>query len=352
MIMLGLTVAFAYLWNYTSKCNCVCIKGKQLYLGNKYVWMILTFLPMYLVNALMSYVGGDYGNYFRYFQRIVSGQEQEVEIGYKWICLLVSKLNLEFQWVYIILCMISYGILIICVKKYSQNYVISYLMFFFNGYFALLGLNQIRQFVSVVVILYAMDYIYKKNLFKYLIAVAIATCFHISAIIMLPFYWILGKKWSLSTFFVGCLALLPFNFVFNQVMVWFFSTFMPRYLNTNYTNRKFDLDVIYLSVILVTFVVVLVFANYRKIKDNINLIFYNEIFFAVMIALFGSWLPEYRRFVYYFFAPSIVFIPTIMEEQPKKIKYITYIMILIIYIFYFKVASGGWSIYPYKSILG
>lgn len=352
MTMLGLTAVFAFLWDYSSKGKKVYFREKKLDLGTPYLWMALTFLPMYLVNALMSYVGGDYGNYFRYFQRIVSGQEQEVEIGYKIICLLVSKLNLGFQWVYIFICLISYSLLIICIKKYSKNYAISYLMFFFNGYFALLGLNQIRQFVSVVVILYAMEFIQKQKILFYIAAVLIATCFHVSAIIMLPFYWILGKKWKLSAFITGCLVLLPFNFIFNEIMVWFFATFMPRYLNTNYTNREFSLDVIYLSLILVTFIVVLIFTNYNKIKNNVNLIFYNAIFVAVMLALFGSWLPEYRRFVYYFFMPSIVLVPTIMENKPKKYKCFVYIILFFVYIFYYKNASGGWAIYPYKSIWG
>lgn len=350
--MLGFTAIFAFLWDYASKYDYFYIKNKKISIGNKNIWMALTFLPMYCINAFMSYVGGDYGNYFRYFQRIASGQDQEVEIGYKLICRLVSKLHLEFQWVYIIICFISYVLLMLCIKKYSANYAISYIMFFFNGYFALLGLNQIRQFVSVMVILYAMEYIYKRKLLCYFIAVIIASCFHISALIMFPFYWILGRTWRISALFTGCMILLPFNFIFNRVMTWLFATFMPRYLNTNYTNREFSVDVIYLSVILITIIVALIFTQYENIRDTTNLIFFNAILVAAMLAVFGSWLPEYRRFVYYFFVSSIVFVTTILEEKSKRTKYIVYTVLIGIYIAYFMVASKGWSIYPYKSIWG
>ena len=74
-----------------------------------------TFIPMYIVNAGMSYVGNDYANYYRYYQNIAAGREQDVDIAYKLINIFVIDAGLDFQWVYFITCFIAYALLILCV---------------------------------------------------------------------------------------------------------------------------------------------------------------------------------------------------------------------------------------------
>lgn len=348
--MLTLTAVFAWYWCESEKKVKLNLKDTGKVKVQSMLFALLTFIPMFSINACMKYTGNDYGNYYSYFQNITSGREQEVEIGYKAICMLVSKLGLEFQWVYVIFSLISYSILLMCVKKYSKNYAVTYLMFFLNGYFALLGLNQIRQFVSVVVIYYAYDYIKNRKIIKYCICILIATCFHITSIVMLPFYWILQKKWRLSAYGVLALVLLPFNLFYNEVMTWLFATFMPRYLNTNYVTREFNLDISYLCMIFVTILICL-FYRWRETEDRT--IFHNCMMMTAIIILFGSWLPEYRRFTYYFFIVSIGYVTELVEkEENKKKRILIYGILLLIYLWYFKRDSSAMGIYPYKSIFG
>lgn len=346
--MLTLTAVFAWYWCESEKKVKVNINDVGKVKVQSLLFALLTFIPMFAINACMKYTGNDYGNYYSYFQNITSGREQEVEIGYKAICLLVSKLGLEFQWVYVIFSLISYSVLLMCVKKYSKNYAVTYLMFFLNGYFALLGLNQIRQFVSVVLIYYAYDYIKERKFGKYCICILIATCFHVTSIVMLPFYWILQKKWKLSMYGAVALILLPFNLFYTEVMTWLFATFMPRYLNTDYTTREFKIDIPYLCMIFVT-VFVCLFYRWRETEDRT--IFHNCMMMTAIISLFGSWLPEYKRFIYYFFVVSIGYVTELVEkDENKKKKMLIYGIMLLIYAFYYLRTSGEWGVYPYKCI--
>lgn len=349
--MILLTIFFAWFWCESQKelANNINKEEVNRYKIKVIFWAILAFLPMFLINALMKNVGTDYGNYYVYYQRIVSGNEQEVEITYKLICLLVNKLGLEFQWVYVIYSLMSYGLLSFCLKKYSKNYAVSYLMFFLNGYFATLGLHQIRQFTAVMLVFWGLSYIKSHEFLKYLGCVLLATTFHFTAIIMLPFYWILGKKWKSTAFIMVAIILLPFNLFYTEIMTWLFATFLPRYLNTNYTTRGFGVSALFLGLILLPLLISIL---YEKMCEEEHTIFKNCMYFSSILVLFGSWLPEYKRFVYYFFIPSIVYIPTLLESDKNKWrKRIFYVILLGFYAVYFMKTFNEWSIAPYRSVL-
>ena len=56
---------------------------------------------------------------------------------------------------------------------------------------------------------------------------------------------------------------------------------------------------------------------YEKMNEE-NIVFKNCMYISVLLVLFGSWLPEYQRFVYYFFIPSIVYVPYLLEGDKNK----------------------------------
>ncbi len=357
MIMLGLTLVFAALWRNFEKSILMSYQtDSQLKIKWKYGILLVslfgTFLPMYIINAGMSYVGNDYANYVNYYRNIASGVGQDVEYGYKLINQLVIKAGLDFQWVYFITCFIAYILLIVCIRTYSSNYAVSYLLFFTGGFFFLLGLNQIRQFVAVGCVLLAFQFIEKKKPLIYFGLVICGGLFHITAFVMLPFYFILGKRIHLSFYAVISLIILPINFFFNDIMVWLFKTFMPRYLRSDYVSRTYELEVPYLVMIIVTVVVVLFLIGKETGElSGIDRVFLNGCMISVVLATVCSWLPEYARFVYYFFIPTIFYIPKLLNKMQKRLIRILVLGIVVIADLVYVFTIIGYSnVLPYKSI--
>ena len=351
--MLFLTMMFAYWWQYSEKqlANSTSqgrlTKKKCMNLG---LAVICTFLPMYLVNASISYVGNDYINYHTYFKNIASGRGQDVEIGYKLINIIVIKLGLDFQWVYFITCFIAYAILMLCIKKYSKNYALSYLLFFVGGSFFMLGLNQIRQFVALGCVMLALQYIEKRQLIKYSVLIILGGLFHVTAFVMLPFYFILNKKIKLSTYVVGGLLILPINLFFNEIMVWLFKNFMPRYLNSNYISREYKLEIPYLIMIVFTTFIVLFFLNKKEELEGMDRIYLNGCMISLLIATVGTWVPEYKRFIYYFFIPLMFFIPNCIQKEKKLWLKLGMILIVVVVNWIYVSSTIGYSnVLPYKS---
>ena len=342
---------FAWQWQRTEQKIVMPAYAQKRTLMLSKAWMLCTFLPMFLICAFMYDVGNDYINYSVYFRRIANGQEQSVDLGYKLMNYLIAKMGLNFQWVIIIISLISFALLIIAIHKYSGNYALSYLLFMVSGYFYLLGINQIRQFTAVGIVCLAYQYIEKEECLKYIILVLIAGTFHFTAFILIPFYWILNKKWRASIFFMICMVLLPFNLFYNKIMVFLFATFLPRYLNSNYISKSFSIDIPYLCMILTVFLLTLIYAHLLEEK-RYNRIFINCIWIGTIIALFGSWLPEYKRFVYYFFVPAFFILPQIFVVEKRKIlRWLVLGAEVAACLLYLVMASGTWSVIPYKSIL-
>lgn len=345
------TCIFAYLYekNYTRAIADVTVKENSIFQFAGIIFGLLTFLPMYLINASMYYVGNDYQNYVVYFSRISKGEEQNVDIAYKLVNILVNKLGLEFQWVIFIICIPAYAILLLCIKRYTENMWLSYLLFFLYGFFFLLSLNQIRQLVAVAFVCWSYQYITKRSFVKFLISVLLGASFHFSALIVLPLYFLAHKEWKASFYLILSIIGFPINFYFNQILVFLFSVFLPRYLQSDYITRTYRLEVPYLTMVLVTLLIILA---YRKqlLNQVINVVFINCCSLAGVLAVFYTWVPEFTRFIYYLFIPAIFLVPQILAlEKRRMIRFAILIIQVAVCLLYLIMAYRVWAVFPYRS---
>lgn len=356
LVMLLLSAIFACFWQ---KCyvqgTSICVwsgSRKTICFKPSVLFGILSFLPFVLVNGTMSFVGNDYANYYREFLYIQSGQESYTDIGYVLLNKLVIALGLDFQFVYVFVSLIGYGLLFWCIRKYSANFAISIVLFFSIGYFYLLGLNQIRQFIALVIVFYALSLIPNGKFLTYAALVGVASLFHFTAIIMLPFFFILKIKPKLSYFLVAMIVLLPFNLFYTEIMQFLFSTFRPAYVGSSYMERQISIDILSLIPQAVVLFILLFYFDKIIKTDAMNLIAFNGILIAIIIMSVCSWIPEYKRFIYYFYLPMIYVIPNILQlEKRKSVRYLLLDAVIVCSLVPMLRSASGWGVYPYSSVL-
>ncbi|OUP49747.1 EpsG family protein [Lachnoclostridium sp. An181] len=341
-----LTVIGAYLWDNYKKKERIQVKEKCL----ETVFVVLTFLPMYLVNASAYYTGGDYATYVQYFQKIRLGIDIDTDIAYYLINRFVIAIGGEFQLVYFIVCFIGYGLLLLCVKKFSDNYALTLFLYFAYAYFFRFGMNLIRQFIAVMLVFLAYEYIEKRKLILFTILIILATSFHFSAIIIWPFYFILNRKLKLSFFLMIAMVCIPFNFKFQEIMTFLFAKFKPSYLTSNYITRTFSWDIAFILCHIIALGIVFLYYDY--LQTNIkNRIMINALYIGIIISTLACWLPEYKRFAYYFLFPEICLIANALQvEKRNKIKIGILIILSLILLFHLTRALPIWEVFPYKSI--
>lgn len=295
-----------------------CIKFTMFdcqYELNQYFHIAIICLPMYLICALQYSIHSDYDNYVNIFYNIQRGF-REMDPAYFWINKIIGQLNLNFQYVYLVVYGIAFFVLIKCLKNYSADIYLSILLFF-TVFFDLIFF-QIRQLVSVLICLYAYQFIANRKIWKYMFFVVIASTFHKSAIIMLPAYFLLIYEFPASYYLLGSGLFYGAGRFSHRFIPAILSRFMPQRLSWYQRFRASSINkwqILFLSLVLI-----IVCLYYKQLKnlDIINKKFLNGVFIYSILYCFGRWVPEVIRFGYYFYIPIIILLPNLISKEPNR----------------------------------
>ena len=116
------------------------------------------------------------------------------EIGYIGSNVLISFITSN-RYIFILLyTLIIYFLYYFSLKKYCINY--PFAMMLFMGLMFFFTFTYLRQMVGVGIAWFAIRYVYKKELYKFIICILVAASFHNSAIILFPLYFLPIKRFS------------------------------------------------------------------------------------------------------------------------------------------------------------
>lgn len=279
------------------------------------VFRILTFLPMFLVNALMYNVGIDYRSYASTFYALKDGGTSNMEIGFQWINRLVARLGLDFQFVYIICCLIGYTLLAVCTKDYSSNFALTLILYFSCKCFFGLGMLQLRQFIAVMIVFWSYRFIAGKRPVCYVLTVLCAGLFHFTALMMLPMYFIFRIRLKLGHYICLAVIALPVNLAHNQVIYFLYRMIKPGYIGTSYMEQPLVFDTFAAVEVLMVILIIAVYYNRIPRGDVLNPILINSIFTGAFIILFCQWIPQTHRIASYFIYPMVFLVPNLLELE-------------------------------------
>lgn len=193
-------------------CLFACCKTKDN-LGVKVIfWMMLIF------SAVRYNVGWDFPTYADLIEgRVKDYQFERMEWLSQSIMLLAR--NTFTQLYFIVNSVIGMVCLYKVCNKYSRDPALSLFFFLTFSLFYLMTMNIIRNFVAILLVMYACRLLLEKKYLKYIFVIIIATGFHSSAVIgfILPIvYYLVFKlrigKWTnlfffIASFFVGKIVL-------------------------------------------------------------------------------------------------------------------------------------------------
>lgn len=351
-------VLFSCLWQYFELRK---QKNRAYVLGNttltphwNHICMALAFAFMWLLPSLIVGTGGDYWNYRQMFYTIDKGGSSYAEIGFQLICRFIQLFTSNAQVLFIVFNFLSYALFFKCVKDYSVSFPISVLSLFMLGMY-FIGIPQMRQLLSIMLVFFSYRYILRGKFGRFVIVVLAAMCFHITAIIAIPFYFLLRLRLRFSYFL--CIAIVLFIVsMFSQPLLNFLvSTFYPRYLETNTTYlevKGFDIYSFLFSVPLF----VLLVMDYRRVDHShmSNLVFTNATIWYLLINTCCFWVPELFRILSYLNVANVVTIPLLLKQEPKsKVRLFIFILLVSYYavmIYYRYVMKGSNHLLPYVNV--
>ena len=200
-----------------------------------------------------------------------------------------------------------------CEKPYMAVFGFLTLGLYFNS------LNFIRQIIAAFIIMLGMRYIESGKFFRFLVLVVLASCFHVSAFMMLIFYFILKIRITPAVLAAySAISILAFIFSYNILSV--ITTYVYRsYDPANSIHMTTGLFPIYTIYFGILFIAAFLLRESLTEKNSFNSILINCMFFAVFFEFIGIKHSIVSRPALYFLLPaSIELVPQIFDVLLEK----------------------------------
>ena len=165
-------------------------------LGRKSFWVPLIVLSLF-AGMRSFHVGTDSWNYtseFRSQLDVYNFQfDENVEMGYQILKYLLLRVTTEYHWLFLITSFIVVYCYLSIIKRYSVNYILSVFLFITSGVYTFF-FNGLRQGLAMAVFSLALPFLLDRKIIPYVLVCLGASLFHITALFMIPFYFLVNLE--------------------------------------------------------------------------------------------------------------------------------------------------------------
>lgn len=198
--------------------SCLLFSGAEFYFKDIYkkIGIFIFVFFLWFISAFRLDIGNDYGQYVNMFYFINSVPEDLIfssteimpiieELSFVILSIVSYNLGFDYQFIFIVYSSILYLVLWKVIKENSKNLsfgILAFAVYALNFHFMWYSFSIIRQALAMVFFLWAIKYIEKRNFLKFSFFILIAAFWHISAIFLLPTYFIPRKKISICKYII------------------------------------------------------------------------------------------------------------------------------------------------------
>lgn len=195
------TIALVFLFSMIAeKCsirhNNEYVKLKDEPFSNK-IFLFFAAIVLIMAAGCRYYVGTDYGAYYHglstYGDRLWDSIKEYDEPGLPVLASIIRLFTSDGTYLVFVCSSITIGLFLFTVYKNESSYVMASLLFIFIGIWHG-SFNGVRQYLAAGILFAGHRYIYDRKLWKYFVTVFFATCFHLSAVVMVVLYFLLRNK--------------------------------------------------------------------------------------------------------------------------------------------------------------
>lgn len=231
------------------------------------------------------------------------------------------------------------------IYKYSKIPFLSFIIFFSLNYFAI-EFTLLKHCIALSILILSYDYVIKKDLKKFILAVILASFFHRTALAFLIVYPLSNFKAGYKNIVAIATSLFA-SITLGKSILRFLISIIDLKHYSKYINAESDtLTFFFLNLVIFLFVI-LFFKKYRKEKEYNTLM--NTYTIGICISAFTIIIGEAGRMSTYFTIYSLLLIPNainVMEnKRNRNIIIIIFSFLLIMYFFLFTMNNN--MIYPY-----
>ena len=313
------------------------VNGCRRYSQMGNLQIILCASVLIFVSGFRWKVGTDFGAYISLYSRlkkewlysIMTFDEPGIAVLSKVGSLIYDSPIILF----VLTAFITVSLYVITIKKYCNLFQMGILLFVFIGSWHG-SFNAMRQYLAAAVIFAGHRFIYEKKILKYLLVVVLACCFHITALVMLPIYFLVNKKVSLKSIcvIVGMVLLIRYSYDYLFAIM----SFIKESDQTQYAYMLRDVNSTRIVVAFAPLLVALLAKDTKEIQ-NPETQFYMMLLIVNAGFIFGTSGSAYlARIGIYTECFGTLALPRLMNCFKRDSKKLAILIILVLYfIFWF-----------------
>lgn len=348
------------------------VEFRQKNHNNHIGWIrILVIFSFTLFLGGKGFTGRDVFLYYDLYQRLptiwhlegaVMKFSSSFELGFQVYMVLIKSIWSSFYFFSFVNVFIDVLLLDLIIRRYSKYYVLSFFIYLvFYGF--TFELDQIRNIKAILIFLFSLRFIERKQFGWYIVANLIGCLFHVSAFLFLFFYWFLQRKISLrlalSILIVGCfLFILHINYI-KPIIKFIAMSFGPGfihqkimgYLSSDIWSKNIGMSIGFCERV-VTYLMICVFFRKKIVEDSRMEIFVNMyvLYFIFYIYFYEIQVFSIRCSALFVFSYVILY-PQIFFIAKNKIIKLIFLSILIFYSFMRIVGNYHFIEYVYQNSL-
>lgn len=331
-----------------------CTNIKKIYKQIIFVFVLMFALYCGCVNFPFSTDYYVYKGYYDYAPETINFEINNdlTDYGFVWLNMIIKYYGGSLNDVYFVICFIIVLIYFIMIKKFTP-YIFCAWYLLFARFFELQNIVQIRQGLAIVIMLYALKYIYEKSIIKYIIFIILASLIHKTLIVALILYPLSKIDWNKKN--VAVVIVLSIILYIIPITNIVFNLFLPIigieilkydiYQNTVYAESASllgNISRLFIGIFLIYFLL--------KVKEKLYYnIFLTMILLGIVImSAFSDFAILSGRlanifFIAFSFAP-VCFFDLIKKKKDKLLIMIMYILVATVFVLknyvFFVISSG------------
>lgn len=315
-------------------------------LNRRAFWIPLIILAI-LPGIRSNNVGTDTENYtYNYVFKTNKDYyefNENIEKGYQLLDYFILGFSHNYFWLLFLTAFFIIFSYLRIIKKYSSNYEFSILLFITLGLYIFL-FNGLRQALAMAIMTYSVKYLIEKKFFAYFLICLIASTFHVSALIMIPFYFLVNFKLK-TTYKVIFVALG--SLILSSQFINYMAESNERY--EGYAEGGKIQGIYTLGFYLVIAIFIFLVSKKYKISDEffikLSEFYYIGVAILISVAFLGTNPSGPQRIISYFAWPLLFLLPLIF----KKINniFFTLFFLILCVVYYYLIVSNFGDLVPY-----
>ncbi len=327
----------------------------------KRICIALSFLSIFVVSALRYNVGSDYLTYEKWFNKINSLSFKYADFAFVNLIFFIKLFTNNSQFLFVVTSFIILFFIFVSAFRYKDDYDLIIFLFLSLGFY-FSTFNGIRQWIAASIFMYSFKYIEEKKFIKYAILVFCSSLFHMSALLLIPCYFIFSHNYKDKTKIILLSILIVFSKVVNpyQLLAVIFKIFLPLYYQ-RYVVGNFSINqnhgtfmpvllnggmLVYYYIFKSRFLKIYSVQKYEKKK--------NMAFILTIFAILNTINYIFSRISAIYFIPMIIFlIPDVYKIFGVKIQKVIKLIIIVVGLLYITInttVKNSNDVLPYKTI--